>query len=150
MKIGEKKCVYKYLFFNFVDVVMKGEIFWLYDMIYVWLFNKCIMFFCVVECKNFYLKLVFIKVEYKKEFDGENFKEMCLYDVVVIVMDKIWEIYKEYLEVDFFLVLFMDGVDNKSENVFFDGMMMRINFLMGRLYMFFIMVNMLMNLDLYK
>lgn len=150
VKTGEKKRVYKHLFSNFADVVTKGETFRPHDMIYVWSFNKRTTLLCAVERKNFHSKLAFIKAEYKKELDGENFKETRLYDAVATVMDKIRETHKEHPEADFFLVPFTDGVDNKSENVSLDGMMMRINSLMGRLHTFFITVNMPTNSDLYK
>lgn len=150
VKTGDKKRVYKYLFQNFADLVMKGDTFRPHDMIYVWSFNRRTRLLCSVERKDFYQKLDFIRAEYKKELDGEHYKETRLYDAVGVVMDKIRETHRVQPEADYFLVPFTDGCDNKSTVVTLSGMMDRINSLMGRLHTFFITVNMPTNLELYQ
>jgi hypothetical protein len=141
VKSGDKKRVYKHLFQHFADVVTKGDTFRPHDMICVWSFNKRTTLLCAVERRHFPAQLDSIRALYKKELDGADYKETRLYDAVAVVMDAIRETHKEHPEADFFLVPFTDGVDNKSESVTLDGMMQRMNALMGRLHTFFITVN---------
>lgn len=151
VKTGDKKRVYKHLFSNFADVVMKGDTFRPHDMIFVWSFNKRTTLLCAVERKNFHAKLEHIRAEYKKELDHkENYKETRLYDAVATVMDEIKKTHAAQPDADFFLVPFTDGIDNKSESVTLNGMMNRVNSLMGRLHTFFITVNMPVSSDLFQ
>lgn len=110
-------------------IVLGGDVLWLNDVVYVWFFNRKMMLLCEFEWKDFKGKMDMICSWYKSEFiDFDNYKEICLYDVVVIVMEKIKEMYKMNKKLDYFLVFFIDGVDYKSERINLNNMMNDIFF----------------------
>ena len=104
VKTGARKRVYEYLLENFERLVEWGDALRPHDVIYVWTFNRRTKLLCRVERKNFRAQMDTIRAAYRKEFDGENYKETRLYDAIATVMVTIREEYMAHKKADFFLV----------------------------------------------
>nr|PNR26089.1 hypothetical protein PHYPA_031143 [Physcomitrium patens] len=152
VKKGDGRRVYEHLFENFAKVVKSKETgFRPHDKICVWSFNRQAKLLFEVEHKDFVAKEDAIKAKYKKQMDvGTDYKETRLYDAVAMAMEKIQDAHKKNKKADFFLVVFTDGVDNKSEKVKLKDMVTSISKLHGRLHTIFITANMPPNTELYK
>nr|PNR31594.1 hypothetical protein PHYPA_025715 [Physcomitrium patens]PNR31595.1 hypothetical protein PHYPA_025716 [Physcomitrium patens] len=152
VKKGDGRQVWEHLFENFGKVVKSKDTgFRPHDKICVWSFNRQTKPLCEVLHEDFASKEDGIKAMYKKQInEGTDYLETRLYDAVATVTEKIREEHEKHKKADFFLVVFTDGMDNVSEKVTLQDMMIGIQRINGRLHTCFITANMKPDTDLHK